>query len=166
MQNVLQLSKAIVSLPELAQIPGVRLRTYTGPDDIRLWLELRHRAFARLQVGVRQWTPADFESEFVTKWWWRPERMWFAEAVMPATDKQMVGTITLAMRGEEPVAKPVIHWLAVLPAWRRRGIGRLLVSALETHAWEAGHRRIYLETHTAWTAAVELYDKLGYRPEE
>jgi len=165
MQNVLQLSKMLISRPDVAEVAGVRLRTYSGPEDIADWLNLRHRAFARLKVGVRQWMPADFESEFLAKWWWRPERMWFAEAATPATAAQVVGSITLAMRGDEPVATPVIHWLAVLPAWRRRGIGRLLVTALEAHAWDAGHRRIYLETHTAWTAAVELYTKLGYTPE-
>jgi GNAT superfamily N-acetyltransferase len=135
---------------------------YAGPEDIARWLDVRHRAFARLKVGVRQWTRNDFESEFLAKWWWQPERMWFAES---AAEAQITGTITLAMRGDQSAAVPVIHWLAVLPAWRRRGIGRLLVSALEAHAWDAGYRRVYLETHTAWTAAVELYEKLGYQPE-
>ena len=165
MQNVLQLSKSLACRPVVSDLPGVRLRTFTGPEDIARWLDVRHRVFARLKVGVRQWTPADFENEFLSKWWWRPERMWFAETSVPPDERQVVGTITLAMRGAGPEANPVIHWLAVLPAWRRRGIGRWLVAALEAAAWDAGHRQIYLETHRAWTAAIELYTKLGYRPE-
>ena len=165
MQSVLQLSKRLTGPPPVVDLPDVRLRAFSGPADIATWLDLRHRAFARLKVGVRQWTADDFRSEFLEKWWWRPERMWFAEAATPA-GPQMAGTITLAMRGEGPEAKPVIHWLAVLPAWRRRGIGRLLVNELETAAWQAGYRQVYLETHAAWTAAAARSHELGYGPDE
>ena len=165
MHSVLQLSKRLASPPSTVAIPGVHLRTYNGPGDIDTWLELRHRAFARQTVGVRQWTADDFRAEFLEKWWWQPERMWFAEAET-MVGRQIAGTITLAMRGEEREAKPVIHWLAVLPAWRRRGIARLLVNALEAAAWAAGYRDVYLETHVAWTAAAALYARLGYRPDQ
>jgi GNAT superfamily N-acetyltransferase len=166
MPTVLQFVKTLASKPEIIVAPSIRLRTYVAREDVGVWLDLRHRAFARLKLGVRQWNLDDFEAEFLSKWWWRPERMWFAEAETPGGGRQAVGTVTLAMRGEASDAQPAIHWLAVLPAWRRRGIGRLLVTALEAHAWEAGHRRIYLETHAAWAAAVELYQRLGYKAVE
>ena len=62
-----------------------------------------------------------------------------------------------------PGARPVVHWLAVLPGWRRRGIGRLLLSRLHQDCWDAGYRQVWLETHAAWQAAVRLYRELGYR---
>lgn len=136
---------------------GIALRTYRGPGDVSTWLDLRHRAFARARVGVRQWTETDFEQEFLTKPWWSPEHLWFAEA-----RSQAVGTVALAIRGEEEGARPAVHWLAVLPAWRRRGVGRLLMCALESRAWELGHREVWLETHAAWDSAVRLYESLGY----
>ena len=85
--------------------------------------------------------------------------MWFAESRGEA-----IGTVTLAERGSGAAAKPVVHWLAVLPRWRRRGVGRLLMSVLHRTVWDAGQREILLETHADWTAAAKFYESLGYRP--
>jgi GNAT superfamily N-acetyltransferase len=68
----------------------------------------------------------------------------------------------LADRGLGALAVPAVHWLAVLPNWRRRGVGRLLIEALEERSWQQGHREIFLETHEGWTAARRLYESLGY----
>ena len=66
------------------------------------------------------------------------------------------------MRGNPPSARPAVHWLVVLPAARRQGVGRLLMSHLERAAWDAGHREVLLETHAQWQAAVQFYEALGY----
>jgi GNAT superfamily N-acetyltransferase len=167
MGSVLHLYRTLQEPPELPGLPGVDLRHFAGPNDIGAWLELRHRAFAREQVGVRQWQPTDFEAEFLIKPWWRPERLWFAEAKtgLPGLrTRSAVGTITLAFRGTGETAQPVIHWLAVLPGWRRRGVARLLLAALEKSCWDAGYREIGLETHAAWIAARRFYEQAGYAP--
>jgi GNAT superfamily N-acetyltransferase len=170
MLGVLHLHKLLQQRPERLETPGVGLRTYHGVSDIALWLDLRSRSFAREKLGVRQWDRADFEREFLTKDWWSPERMWFAcvenspaNSLLPPA---AVGTVTLALRGSGPDAKPVVHWLAVLSAWRRRGIGQLLMSALHDAAWEAGYRDVHLETHARWMAGAAFYEALGYRPVE
>jgi len=92
--------------------------------------------------------------------------MWLAEAqplLMPTT---LVGAVTLAQRSAPTGDKPVVHWLCVLPGYRRRGVGRLLLAALEAAVWDAGGRQIWLETHTAWVEALQLYQALGYEPVE
>jgi GNAT superfamily N-acetyltransferase len=105
--------------------------------------------------------------EFLHRWWWKPQWMWLAEAETdPAGDqaqKPLVGSVTLAMRGEPDRAWPVVHWLMVHPRWRRRGIGRLLMAHLEAAAWEAGYCEVRLETHAGWEAAARFYETLGYR---
>jgi mycothiol synthase len=164
MADIFQFCHALAEIPTVAAVEGVRLRTYAGPQDVPLWLELRHRAFARARLGVRQWDETDFEREFLSKPWWRPEHMWFAEGqALISRSWSPVGTVTLALRGSGDAARPVVHWLAVLPAWRRRGVGRLLMSVLEARAWELGYREVWLETHAAWKEAVRLYRALGYR---
>jgi len=70
----------------------------------------------------------------------------------------------LAERGSGRAARMVIHWLAVLPNWRRRGVGRLLVAALEQCCWDAGQHEVFLETHAGWTSALRFYESRGYRP--
>jgi GNAT superfamily N-acetyltransferase len=165
MAPVLQLCKSLAARPESLSISGVAVRTFATDDDIAAFLDLRHRAFARQRVGVRQWTSDDFLQEFVNHWWWQPARMWFAEQesdIAAGGPKQLVGSATLAMRGEPDSARPVVHWLMVLPTARRRGIGRLLMAHVERAAWDAGYREVYLETHAQWLAAVQFYESLGY----
>ena len=144
----------------MAEIPGVVVRTFAGESDIDRWLELRDRAFAEQSPGVRLWTRADFTVEFLDKPWWSPERMWFAEA------NDVVGSVALAVRGHQAAATPVVHWLMVSPEWRRRGVGELLVNTLEAACWNAGYRRVALETHTGWLAAEAFYRALGYETDE
>lgn len=154
---VTQLSHELVTPPTVSTVPGVSLRAFGGERDIDVWLELRERAFATERPAVRPWSRADFAAEFLDKWWWSAERMWFAEA------EGTVGSVTLGVRGQLPAATSVVHWLMVAPEWRRRGVGRLLVTRLERMCWERGERRVALESHSGWTAATALYRSLGYK---
>jgi GNAT superfamily N-acetyltransferase len=146
-----------------ATVVGARivLRNYRGEEDIATWLVLREQAFARQKVGVRQWDADDFRREFLDKPWWRPDWMWFAET-LDAPAREAVGTVALALRHSEAATVPVVHWLCVLPRWRRRGVGRLLMNALEQAAWDAGFREVALETHEAWREAAAAYVAMGY----
>ena len=141
------------------------LRNFAVPGDVEIWLDLRRRSFARQKLGVRDWDASDFAREFLDKNWWQPEAMWFVEIQrVPMRSHAAVGTVTLARRGDGQEAKPVVHWLAVLPAYRGRGIARLLMATLEAAVWDAGGRQIWLETHSQWLEAARLYEALGYRP--
>jgi ribosomal protein S18 acetylase RimI-like enzyme len=162
MANVLQLTKVLRARPQLHEIGGFGLRPYQGPHDIENWLDLRRRAFAKQKVGIRDWNEADFEREFLAKTWWRPSAMWFAECRGLLLPAKVVGTVTLARRGEPPEARPVVHWLCVSPAYRRQGVGKMLLTALEGTVWDAGERQVWLETHVAWAEALRLYEALGY----
>jgi GNAT superfamily N-acetyltransferase len=160
MTSVLQMTKHLEWIERPPSVAGVRLRTFGQAADVEAWLALRDRAFARERVGVRAWSGVDFRGEFQERWWWRPQWMWLVEA----EERELIGSVTLAMRGEPEAAKPVVHWLMVAPRWRRRGVGRLLLSHLEQAAWEEGYREIWLETHAQWKAAVEFYEALGFKP--
>lgn len=52
--------------------------------------------------------------------------------------------------------------LAVATAWRRRGLGRVLVKAASAWAAGRGARRIFLEVAENNAPAVTLYDSLGF----
>ncbi len=169
-----QLAKKLETRPATEILQGLQVRNYAGEADIQPWLELRHRAFARERIGVREWRAADFRTEFTNRWWWRPEWMWLAfkaegggrRAGEPPEGQDgvaLIGSVVLAMRGEPKNARPVVHWLIVHPRFRRGGIARALMSHLEAATWDAGHREIFLETHSAWVAAGKFYEALGYR---
>ena len=53
--------------------------------------------------------------------------------------------------------------VAVRPDFRRRGIAEALLRALEPLLCERGSRRITLEVRASNTAALALYEKLGYQ---
>src|SRR4051812_41304770 len=158
--NIQQLTKTLVSRPELPVLQGVSLRNYRGSQDAEIWVQLRRTAFARQKLGIGDWDQADFEREFLSKSWWNPSNMWFAED----SGGLPLGTICLARRQGAETERPVIHWLAVLPGARRRGVGRLLVSTLEAVVWDSGERQIWLETHAMWREASDFYRALGYGP--
>ena len=164
MPIVMQLTRKLIERPAPPALDTVRLRPFQGRSDIEIWLDLRRRAFARQKLGVRDWDAGDFQREFLDKIWWRPDAMWFAETQPLLIPTTPIGTVTLARRGDLPHAKPVVHWLAVLPSYRRRGIGRLLLATLEAAVWDAGGRQVWLETHGQWAEAVQLYKVLGYEP--
>jgi GNAT superfamily N-acetyltransferase len=158
--RVLQLSRQLKDRTPIPVVPGVTVRTYAGSEDIAAWLAIRQRAFAREKLGVRDWNVEDFLQEFFHKPWWNPERFWLAE-----TDHEPIATVTMALRGEAPRAVPVVHWLAVAPRQRRRGVGRMLIATLEAAAWDDGYREVRLETHVKWDKALALYTALGYKPQ-
>ena len=164
MASVLQLTKPLDRRPLIPEVEGIWLRNFSNLADIEEWLDLRRRAFAKQKLGIGDWNAADFRREFLDKPWWRPKAMWFAEASLLLMPPTVVGTVTLAERTGQDEAKPVVHWLAVLPSYRRRGIGRLLMATLEGAVWDRGGRQIWLETHIAWAEAKQLYEALGYRP--
>ena len=68
----------------------------------------------------------------------------------------------LFVRHEMPPAHELTPWLAglyVAPEFRRRGVGRQLVTAIEAHGRQVGCRRLYLYT----LDAEGFYARLGWK---
>jgi putative acetyltransferase len=57
-----------------------------------------------------------------------------------------------------------IKRMFVRPEERGRGIGRVLLTALENEAQKLGLKRLVLETGTRQTEALALYERLGFLP--
>jgi ribosomal protein S18 acetylase RimI-like enzyme len=55
-----------------------------------------------------------------------------------------------------------IHDLAVIPEYRGRGIGRLLLEAVEAKGHELGCCKLTLEVREDNQRAQRLYDKFGF----
>ena len=186
MTSVLHFRRQLDRPPAAVDVPDICVRNMKVPEDVASWLDLRDRAMADQSPRARSWNEHDFRSEMQAKSWWRCDHTWLAlagelrspdAAVVPqnpATRRspanvatnvpRLIGSITLAMREGPARTAPVVHWLLVDPAFRRRGIARLLMQHLEQTAWNEGWREIELETHAGWTAAVAFYQSIGYEP--
>jgi len=57
-----------------------------------------------------------------------------------------------------------IHDFAVLPEWRGRGVGSLLLAAIERRARDTGACKLTLEVHDSNTGAKRLYQRSGFGP--
>jgi GNAT superfamily N-acetyltransferase len=53
--------------------------------------------------------------------------------------------------------------MAVLPEWRRCGIGAALLAACDDEARRRGQRRLYLETRLVLAGNLRLFARFGYR---
>jgi GNAT superfamily N-acetyltransferase len=57
-----------------------------------------------------------------------------------------------------------IKRLYVAPGYRRRGLGQLIVDALERTSAQAGYRSVVLNSGARQPEALRLYEQLGYGP--
>jgi putative acetyltransferase len=82
------------------------------------------------------------------------------------------GVFLIAFDGDTPIGCGAIRRLDagtaelkrmyVVPAHRGRGVGHLLVDALEEHARDLGITRLVLETGLRQPEAVALYERAGF----
>jgi GNAT superfamily N-acetyltransferase len=171
MTPVLHFAKSLAFEPITRDVPGLEIRPFRDEADVDAWLALREAAFAGLVKSARPWTQADFRREFTGKPWWSPEHCWFATLSesnltvdSPGMGSPIAGSVVLGRSGRPPDDEACVMWLMVHPTWRRRGVGRALLTILEQAVWNAGEQRIVLETHRNWRDAVQLYQQCGYAP--
>jgi ribosomal protein S18 acetylase RimI-like enzyme len=99
------------------------------------------------------------------------------ERVVPALRDHPTALVLLAFAADAPIgiavgffgfstfrARPLlnIHDLAVLPAYRGKGVGRALLSAAEEHARRRGCCRLTLEVLESNSGARALYRRFGF----
>jgi GNAT superfamily N-acetyltransferase len=74
----------------------------------------------------------------------------------------IVGTVSAVSRG----AACYIRSMAILPAARGAGLGRLLFQHVEEFAVAQGHTNLLLSTTPFLTRAIRLYEQAGFRRSE
>lgn len=129
---------------------------YAQADDVPTIHMLTQAAYAEYRALI----------PYSSIWQETPERI---------TEELAQGPILLAVLEDGPVGSVrchmeqvgaerfvYLHRLAILPAYRRRGIGRLLVEAVEAIAREQGIRQIRLEVRAAQPENIAFYRTLGY----
>lgn len=87
--------------------------------------------------------------------------------VVALVDGMLAGTARLHLGGTYPLPLPGgsagVRAVVVAPSHRRAGVGSVLMAACAERAWTCGATALYLHTAPFMTAAVALYEGLGYR---
>ncbi len=144
-------------LPPVEMPSGYTVRTYR-PGDEAAFVRIKNAAFAGENGGGRDWTVADFEKAYLRAPCFHPERVFFA-----VYDGEPVGTTTAWTATHEGREVGLIHWVAVAPSHRQKGLGWAL-NVQTLHKLSAlGYRKAILNTSERLASAVRLYYRLGFR---
>lgn len=143
------------NLPPVELPEGYTIRSYQSGDDAD-FVRIKNAAFP----GWQDWNLEDFKKEFLESPYFHPERVFFA---VYAGDGELVGTATAWTRIHEEREIGNLHWVAVIPAHRQRGLGKALCLQSLHKMRELGYRETMLGTMESLESAVRLYYQLGFR---
>jgi predicted N-acetyltransferase YhbS len=79
--------------------------------------------------------------------------------LMAESEGQAIGCVALLRLSLEDVE---LAKMTVAETWRRHGVGRALLDAAIDAARAMAARRIYLESNSKLTAAIALYERVGF----
>lgn len=151
--------------PPQQPVPAVTL-----PEGFRFvfYQEGDEAAWGRIETAVLEFSEVSEALQYFKKTFAPfPEvlsqRMLFVEN--EAGEK--VATCTAWWQETSEQALPLLHWLAVEPAFQRRGLAAALVAKVtELLSMLEPNKTIYLHTQTWSHSAIRLYEKFGYSMSE
>jgi mycothiol synthase len=147
---------APIDAPQLP--PGVSLRTFAPGQDDEPWVALNARAFAG-HPDQGRWTLGDLRVRMAEPWF-DPAGFLLAER-----DRQLIGfhwTKVHGHRGHDHDPIGEVYVLGVDPSAQGLGLGRALTLAGLRYLRSRGLDQAMLYVDEANTAAVALYQKLGF----
>lgn len=154
-QRVVMVRKDLEQIPQFSLPEGFILRWYE-PGDERLWIRI-HLVTERLRIV----TPELFFQQFGSDL----EMLARRQCYLFAPDGTAIGTSTAwfddAFEGQRCGR---VHWVAVLPEFQGRGLGKALVTHTCRRLRELGHDRAYLATSALRIPAIRLYLQFGFEP--
>jgi GNAT superfamily N-acetyltransferase len=142
-------------LPAFAIPDGFSLRWYR-PGDEAHWLRI-HRAADHFN----HFTPKLFRTQFGLD----EELLRLRQCYLFTLAGEVIGTGTAWFNDNFEGARwGRVHWMAIVPGFQGRGLGKALLSTICLRLRELGHERAHLATSTARVPAIGLYWKFGFEP--
>ncbi|MBC8103679.1 MAG: GNAT family N-acetyltransferase [Cytophagales bacterium] len=149
---------SLADLPARPPLPeGITIRAFTGSAEAARWTAVQRDAEPFLTISddlfVREFGSDD--AAIASR----------CLAAVETTTGEMVAAAS-AWHGGDPGARGEdwgrLHWVAVRPAYQRRGIARALVVECLHRMVALGHGRAYLVTSTGRHGAIALYESVGF----
>ena len=133
---------------------GVRIRRAV-PEDASAIASVLYESFAEYEAS---YTPEAFSFTVSTPDQIR-DRMREGPVWVALEGEKIVGTVGAVARGESLY----VRGMAVVPATRGGGTGRLLMGCVEEFAAGQGFKRMSLSTTPFLARAIRLYERFGFR---
>jgi len=140
-------------------VEGVTIRTEMRPGDLGRIVSLHGELYAR----ECEWD-LTFEAyvagplaEFVRSPSPR-NRLWIAEH-----EGRIVGCVAIVAASQREAQ---LRWYLVVPEWRRRGLGRLLLDEAIAFSRQQGYETVFLWTTSNLAEAARQYRAAGFRKTE
>lgn len=143
---------ALDRLPAPTWPPGFTVHGFRAGDESR-WVAVVGEADSLLPISGETFARA-FPGE--------PAELAQRVMFLQAPGGETVGTVA-AWRGDARGGR--VHWLAVRPAWQRRGLGSGLLLLALSRLRALGHDRAWLITEAGRPQALRLYRRWGFEPE-
>jgi [ribosomal protein S18]-alanine N-acetyltransferase len=137
----------------MSEIPDASSIRPATPDDVSAVWEVEHRVYSSPHATLHSpWTLEHFQTELTKPY------SHFLVLTDDETDSRILAYIVFWMMFEECQILNV----AVDMPYRGMGYGKLLVRKAVSLALQAGLKRILLEVRVSNTAAIQLYQALGF----
>lgn len=140
---------------------AVRRVDFADDADMGVYLAMLD-AYARDPMGAGEALATEVKRRLIRD---LPEHP-AAEGLLAEADGEAIGFATCFVGYSTFRARPLlnIHDIAVLPAWRRRGVAAALLDAIEGRARELGCCRLTLEVRDDNARARGVYARCGFVP--
>jgi len=153
---VIMIREDLRGIPQCPMPDGYRMRSFRRGD---------RATWVRVEQASEPWGALDentFDREFGNSLSVLARRQLF----LVAPDGSDVGTIT-AWYTRRHLARPWgrIHWLAIMPEHRRRGLSKSMMTVAMNRLRALGHRRAMLATDTRRIVAIRTYLDFGFVPD-
>jgi ribosomal protein S18 acetylase RimI-like enzyme len=91
-------------------------------------------------------------------------KIWIAEI----NSNYLIGQLFVSLKGTRPeladgVSRAYVYGFRVRPAYRNRGVGGMMMHAIEDDLWQDGFRIVTLNVAQTNDAALRFYKRSGYR---
>lgn len=156
---------SLSSSPNTFTVPRIRRANYRAEADRAALIHLLN-AYAQDPMGGGEPLAAEVRARLCDDLAAHPLAASFIAWAATGAGEQAVGLVNTFEGYSTFKARPLlnVHDVAVLPAWRGRGVGQALLAACEQHARQRGCCKLTLEVLTGNARALKSYERFGFAP--